>query len=77
MTSLRLLTFVLAWSSLTVAFPQSRPFKNALLARQDSGTDCLTVDVGYGVYQGYSNTSTNINTWKGCAMFKDSVGIMN
>jgi hypothetical protein len=77
MTPLRLLTFVLAWGSLIVAFTQSRPFKHALLARQDSDTDALTVDLGYGVYQGYFNTSTNINTWKGCAKLEDVVSFTN
>jgi hypothetical protein len=70
MTLLRLATFVLTLSSVTDAFPQSRPFKHALSARQDSGQDPLTVDLGYGVYQGYANASTNINTWKGCVMTK-------
>jgi hypothetical protein len=67
MTPMRLLTSMLAWSSVAIAL--SQPFKHALLARQDSGNNSLTVDLGYGVYQGYANSSTNINTWKGCAIF--------
>jgi hypothetical protein len=67
MTPMRLVTSMLAWFSLTIAFPQSQPFKHALLARQDSGNNSLTVDLGYGVYQGYANSSTNINTWRGYA----------
>jgi hypothetical protein len=65
MALLRLTVFVLALSSDVFAIPSSRPFKHALRARQDSGSDPLTVDLGYGVYQGYANASTNINTWKG------------
>jgi hypothetical protein len=65
MARLWLLTFALTFSSATVAFPQSRPFKNALDARQNAGNNSLAVDLGYGIYQGYSNASTGINTWKG------------
>jgi hypothetical protein len=74
MALLHLSTFVLALSSVTNGFPQSRPFKHALNARQDSGQDPLTVDLGYGMYQGYANASTNITTWKGCAAFQSFHG---
>jgi hypothetical protein len=65
MAPLLLATFALAFSSVTIAFPQSRPFRHALNARQDAGNNSLTVDLGYGVYEGFSNASTGINTWKG------------
>ena len=29
------------------------------------GGSSLTVDLGYGVYKGVSNSSTGLNTWKG------------
>jgi hypothetical protein len=61
-----LAAFALALSSATEAFPQSQPFRHALRERQDTGSsDALTVDLGYGVYQGYSNSTTGINTWRG------------
>lgn len=65
MALLQLLVLVLTLSSVTSAIPRSQPFKNALRARQDAGNTNLTVDLGYGVYQGYANSSTGINTWKG------------
>jgi hypothetical protein len=65
MALLQLLTLALSLSSVASAFPRSQPFKHALHARQDVGNDNLTVDLGYGVYQGYANSSTGINTWKG------------
>jgi hypothetical protein len=66
MAPMWLAAFALAVSSVTEAFPQSQPFRHALRERQDSGSsDALTVDLGYGVYQGYSNSTTGINTWRG------------
>jgi hypothetical protein len=65
MTLLQIATFVLSVSSVAFAFPQSQPFKHAVRARQDSGNDALTIDLGYGVYRGYANASTGLNTWRG------------
>lgn len=66
MAPLWLTTFALALSSATDAFPQSQPFRHTLRERRGYGTsDALTVDLGYGVYQSYSNSSAGINTWKG------------
>lgn len=53
----------LVWA--VAAYPRSRPFREALESRQASISDALQVDLGYGIYQGYSNSSTGINTWKG------------
>ncbi|KAF1944125.1 acetylcholinesterase precursor [Clathrospora elynae] len=65
MALLRLAAFVLSLSAATLASPQSRPFNHALRERQNLGNDPLTVDLGYGVYRGYANASTGINTWRG------------
>lgn len=45
---------------------QSQPFSKVVRARQapSNGTG-LEVDLGYGVYQGTSNSSTNLNVFKG------------
>lgn len=32
------------------------------------GWSPLTVDLGYGVYKGSANSSTALNTWKGCVL---------
>jgi hypothetical protein len=68
MALLQLAVSLLALTTITDASPQARPFNHALRARQDSGSDPLTVDLGYGVYRGYANASTNINTWRGCVI---------
>lgn len=65
MALFQFVALVLTLALAATAFPRSQPFKNALRSRQDSGNDNLTVDLGYGVYQGYANSSTGINTWKG------------
>ncbi|KAL5117487.1 hypothetical protein ACEQ8H_004652 [Pleosporales sp. CAS-2024a] len=70
----QLVVAVLALSSTTTAFSQSRPFKHVLRAQQDYGNDSLTVDLGYGVYQGYFNSSTGINTWKGIRFAAPPIG---
>lgn len=44
------------------------PFSSSLLARQatnSSNGSSLQVDLGYAVYQGTSNSSTNLNNWRG------------
>jgi len=74
MAPLWLVALALAFSSTTIAFPQSRPFKHALNARQNAGNDSLTVDLGYGVYRGYANASTGINTWRGIRFAAPPIG---
>ena len=66
MVLLQLVVSLLALTAITDAFPQARPFDHALRARQDLGNDHLTIDLGYGVYRGYANATTDINTWRGC-----------
>ncbi|KAH4935915.1 carboxylic ester hydrolase [Parastagonospora nodorum] len=65
MTLTRFTAVVLTLLSAANALPKSRPFDHALRARQDAGNDALTVDLGYGLYQGHTNASTGINTWQG------------
>lgn len=75
MALLQLVAFVLAFVPITIAIPQTRPFTHALRARQDSGNDSLTIDLGYGIYQGYANASTGINTWRGWARYDIIVAV--
>ena len=53
----------------TAARPQrydTQPFSKALRARQAStNTTGLEVDLGYAIYQGTANSSTNLNVFKG------------
>jgi hypothetical protein len=56
-------------SSVVAALPQSQPFREALRYRQSTKNNALEVDLGYGIYQGSSNASTGINTWRGYACF--------
>lgn len=65
MALMRCTAVVLTLLSAANALPKSQPFEHALRARQDAGNDALTVDLGYGLYQGYTNASTGINTWQG------------
>jgi len=44
----------------------AQPFAKALRARQaQTNTTGLEVDLGYAVYQGTANSSTNLNVFKG------------
>ncbi|KAI9815795.1 MAG: hypothetical protein M1827_002191 [Pycnora praestabilis] len=49
------------------SFGSSQPFRAAFSKRQNSGnsSSSLQVDLGYEVYNGVSNSSTGLNTWKG------------
>lgn len=40
-------------------------FSHELEARQSSNDTSVSVDLGYSVYQGYRNASTNLNTFLG------------
>lgn len=61
---------LLAVTALAVPQPyQSQPFAKVVRARQapTNGTG-LEVDLGYSIYQGTPNASTNLNVFKGyCA----------
>lgn len=67
-----MLTFLLSpllLAALAIAVPQayqSQPFAKVVRARQAStnGTG-LEVDLGYAIYQGVANASTNLNVFKG------------
>jgi hypothetical protein len=43
------------------------PFAAALQARQsgDSAESPLRIDLGYEIYEGYLNSTSNLNTWNG------------
>jgi hypothetical protein len=32
---------------------------------QSCSSDALDVDLGYAIYRGFANTTTDINTWRG------------
>jgi hypothetical protein len=60
---------LLASASLALAAPpspHSRPFDHIYAKRQANGTSgSLQVDLGYEVYEGYHNSTADINYWKG------------
>lgn len=70
LTSGVLLALVALWS---VCFARpgrehSRsPLTKVLEARQTNGSTAssLQVDLGYGIYEGYLNSTTNLNNWRG------------
>jgi len=35
----------------------------------------LTVDLGYGIYQGYNNATSGLNIWKGCALMNQAASL--
>lgn len=46
--------------------PHSKPFEHAYLKRQTNSTSgSLRVDLGYEIYEGFHNSTANINYWKG------------
>jgi hypothetical protein len=47
------------------ALPHTQSFGEALSKRQSNNSNALEVDLGYEVYQGSTNTTTGINTWRG------------
>lgn len=66
---LTLLLSHLLLAAAVVAVPQSynpQPFGKVVRARQapTNGTG-LEVDLGYAIYQGVANSSTNLNVFKG------------
>ena len=63
MSRLLLLNAILALVSFTLA----GPFDAALRSRQSTGgsSSNLTVDLGYEIYQGYLNSTSGLNIWKG------------
>ncbi|KAH6625111.1 acetylcholinesterase precursor [Boeremia exigua] len=65
---------LVALSSTGTAFPNSQPFKEALRATRSSGNESLEVDLGYGIYQGSTNTTTRINTWRGIRYAAPPIG---
>ena len=46
--------------------PYSKPFEH-LKRQANASTSGLTVDLGYEVYDGYHNSTANINYWNGQA----------
>lgn len=61
--------FSLALAAVVTARPQaydSQPFVKALRARQaPTNATGLEVDLGYAIYRGSANSSTNLNVFKG------------
>ena len=55
----------LTLSGTVAALPQSQPFREVLRSRQSTTSNDLEVDLGYEIYQGSSNASTGINSWRG------------
>lgn len=49
-------------------YPIGKPFNAIWSKRQSSNNSPLTVDLGYEVYEGVSNATTKLNTFKGYAL---------
>lgn len=71
LTSSALLALVVFWT-VCLAVPgrerqNGSPFARVLAARQSDGSadSSLRIDLGYGVYEGYLNSTSNLKTWKG------------
>ncbi|EXJ66348.1 carboxylesterase 2 [Cladophialophora psammophila CBS 110553] len=67
---MRLLFFIAAWFLANCsAHPQynPQPYPPVLRSRQASSgnSSSLQVDLGYEVYEGYTNSTTGLNVWKG------------
>lgn len=60
-----LIASALTLSGTVAALPQSQPFREVLRSRQSTTSNALEVDLGYEIYQGSSNASTGINSWRG------------
>lgn len=45
--------------------PPVGPFTEVLGRRQSTGSNNLTIDLGYAIYQGANNATSGINSWKG------------
>lgn len=45
--------------------PHSDPFKNLARQAKRQNADSLQVDLGYEIYQGYHNDTSDLNIWKG------------
>lgn len=50
---------------LTTRNGHRQPFAQALHASTADNNSPLQIDLGYEIYQGYSNASTGLNVWKG------------
>ena len=55
--------------------PPVDPFADALGKRQSTGSNNLTIDLGYAIYQGANNATTGINSWKGSVARPTSVWV--
>lgn len=68
-TMLTLALSIIAVAAVVAARPQryeSQPFAKAVRARQaPTNVTGLEVDLGYAIYQGTANASTNLNIFKG------------
>ena len=47
------------------AVPLSQPFEHVKEKRQAQNDNGLQVDLGYEVYNGYTNQTTGLNIWRG------------
>ena len=53
----------LAWTAPPPA--HSKPFEHIKRQANSTSSSSLQVDLGYEVYEGYHNTTSDINYWKG------------
>jgi len=58
-------TSCLAVATAFLSAADAAPQTSAASPAGQGATPNLTVDLGYGVYKGVHNTSTNLNVWKG------------
>lgn len=65
-----LLATLLALGSCGYSRPRQDAYKNAYRfeKRATGNSTSLQVDLGYSVYNGYSNTTSGLNIWKGLVL---------
>ncbi|KAG9553989.1 hypothetical protein KCU97_g19130, partial [Aureobasidium melanogenum] len=57
----------------SAAVPVAHPFEQFKAKRQSSNSS-LEVDLGYEIYEGYTNQTTGINIWRGIRFAAPPVG---
>lgn len=70
MMKLSMLLPLVALATANPRYNRAQPFSNFIQARQENGDSSTNssspqVDLGYSVYQGYANSTSNINVFQG------------
>lgn len=60
-----------------IPYQNSRAFESLSKRQNGNASSSLQVDLGYEIYEGMSNASTGLNTWKGLVLRLKNVFPMN